>query len=311
MNLYNNLNLFKSGKNPVVTTGTFDGVHLGHRAIIRRLKESANKIKGETVIITFDPHPRVVLFPQDQSIKLIITREEKIELLEKAGIDHLIIHPFTKEFASLSSDEFIEKILVKQIGTKRLVIGYDHHFGKNREGSFEKLKEKGIEFGFEVEEIPAQEIDHISVSSTKIRHAIETGDIETANSYLGYHFMINGKVKPGNKLGRTIGFPTANILIDDPFKIIPGRGVYAVRILYNNTYYNGILNIGFRPTIGGKDLVIEVHILDFNEEIYDRYLRVEFISRIRDEQRFDDLDALKAQILRDRDTAVRIFDSKI
>src|SRR4051812_21803731 len=242
MKVYTHIEDFKDVKNPVVTTGTFDGVHLGHQKIISRLKEAAREENGETVLLTFYPHPCMVLFPEDNDLKLINTQEEKIELLEQYGIDHLIIYPFTKEFSRLTSVEFVRNILVNSIGTKRLVIGYNHHFGRNREGSFEHLKEYGPLYGFEVEEIPAKDIDSIEISSTKIRNALQTGDVKTAASYLGHEFSITGKVVDGKKIGREIGYPTANLFVDDKYKIIPADGVYAVKVRHDNSEYGGMLN---------------------------------------------------------------------
>ena len=264
MKVYTNLEDFKGVKNPVVTTGTFDGVHLGHQKIISRLKDVAREEKGETVLLTFSPHPRMVLFPDDNELKLLNTLPEKIELLDKYGVDHLIIYPFTKEFSRLTSIEFVRNILVNSIQTKRLVIGYNHHFGRNREGSFEHLKEYGPLYGFEVEEIPAKDIDHIQISSTKIRNALLIGDVKTATDYLGHTYTLTGTVVTGKKLGRTIGYPTANIQVKDQYKLIPGDGVYAVRIKHKNVFYGGMLNIGNNPTVEGKGKSIEVNIFVFD-----------------------------------------------
>src|SRR3954471_5395461 len=252
MKVYTNIDDFKGVKNPIVTTGTFDGVHLGHQKLIARLKDVAREEKGETVLLTFSPHPRMVLFPDDNELKLLNSLAEKTELLEKYGVDHLIIYPFTKEFSRLTSIEFVRNILVNSIQTKRLVIGYNHHFGRNREGSFEHLKEYGPLYGFEVEEIPAKDIDHIQISSTKIRNALQSGDVRTANAYLGHTYSLTGKVMEGKKLGRTIGYPTANIHPDDKYKLIPADGVYAVRVKHGETMYDGMLNVGNNPTVNGK-----------------------------------------------------------
>lgn len=297
-------------KNPVVTTGTFDGVHLGHQKIISRLKETAKEENGETVLITFFPHPRMVLFPDDNDLKLINTQEEKIELLEQYGIGHLIIIPFTKEFSRLTSVEFVRNILVNQIKTKRLVIGYNHHFGRNREGSFEHLKEYGPLYGFEVEEIPAKDIDSIEISSTKIRNALQSGDVRTAASYLGHEFSLTGKVVDGKKIGRQIGYPTANILVEDKYKIIPADGVYAVKVKHDNKIYGGMLNIGNNPTVNGKHKTIEVNIFDFNKDIYEENATIYFIERLRDEVKFNGLEELKDQLAIDKINSLKILQTK-
>ena len=296
---------FPGAKKPIVTTGTFDGVHLGHQIIIKRLKELAEKEDGETVIITFFPHPRVVLYPEDDSLKLINTQEEKIALLEKFGIDHLVIIPFTKEFSRLSSIEFVRNILVNKIGTKKLVIGYNHHFGRNREGSFEHLIEYGPVYGFEVEEIPAQDVDNVNVSSTKIRKALQEGDIKSANGYLGHPYSLRGDVVKGRAIGRQIGFPTANINIPEKYKLIPGPGVYTVDVIHQNEKYRGMLNIGNNPTINNNEQSIEVHIFDFSKDIYGNQLIVEFKDRIRNEEKFEDLEQLKRQLEKDKEIALK------
>jgi riboflavin kinase/FMN adenylyltransferase len=296
--IYHSIEEFQKIKNAVVTTGTFDGVHIGHLKIINRLREIANDVKGETVLLTFFPHPRMVLF-SDNDLKLISTKNEKIALLEQAGIDHLIIHPFSREFSRLSSVEFVRDILVNKIGTSRLVIGYNHHFGRNREGGFEHLKEYGPMYGFQVEEICAQDIDEVSVSSTKIRKALDSGQIITAREYLTHDFSLTGIVVKGDHLGHQIGFPTANIKVVDSHKLVPANGVYAVRALIHDKEYKGMLNIGVRPTVDGTEKTIEVHIIGFDEDIYGEELTVLFDDWIRDEKKFDGLDALKAQLEND------------
>ncbi len=306
MKVYRSIAEFENKQNAIVTTGTFDGVHFGHQRIIARLKEVAQQSNGESVIITFFPHPRLVLFPEDNDLKLINTLDEKIDLLEKAGIDHLIIIPFTKEFSRLSSLEFIQQILVDKIGTKKLVIGYDHHFGKNREGSFEHLKHYAPEYGFEVEEIPEQDINDVAVSSTKIRNAILNGDLKTANNYLGYHFSITGTVMHGDQIGRTIGYPTANINIPETYKLIPSDGIYAVSLIIKNKPYKGMLYIGNRPTVNGLNKVIEVNIFDFNEDIYDEKIQISFHTYIRGDKKLNGLEELKAALAED-EVACRAF----
>lgn len=310
MKVYTDIIDFKNVKNPVVTTGTFDGVHLGHQKIISRLKDVAREHDGETVLLTFFPHPRMVLFPDDNDLKLITSQDEKIELLEHYGIDHLIIHPFTKEFSRLTSIEFVRNVLVNSIKTKRLVIGYNHHFGRNREGSFEHLKEYGPLYGFEVEEIPAKDIDSIEISSTKIRHALQEGDVKTANSYLGHDFSLTGRVVDGKKIGREIGYPTANIFVEDKYKIIPADGVYAVKVRHSGNIYGGMLNIGNNPTVNGKHKTIEVNIFDFNKDIYEEDATIYFIERLRDEVKFNGLEELKDQLALDKINSLRILNNK-
>lgn len=309
MKVYNNIDDFKGVKNPVVTTGTFDGVHLGHQKLITRLKDVAREENGETVLLTFSPHPRMVLFPDDNELKLLNSLPEKIELLEKYGVDHLIIYPFTKEFSRLTSTEFVRNILVNSIQTKRLVIGYNHHFGRNREGSFEHLKEYGPLYGFEVEEIPAKDIDQIQISSTKIRNALLIGDVKTATNYLGHEYSLTGTVVKGKQLGRTIGYPTANLFINDQYKLIPGDGVYAVKVKHKNSLYGGMLNIGNNPTVDGKGKSIEVNIFDFDKTIYGDDLTLYFIERLRDEEKFKNLDDLKEQLAKDKKDSLLVYNS--
>ena len=307
MKVYTNIDDFIGVKNPIVTTGTFDGVHVGHQKIISRLKDVAKQEAGETVLLTFYPHPRMVLFPDDNELQLINTQAEKIELLEQYGIDHLIIYPFTKEFSRLSSVEFVRNILVNTIKTKRLVIGYNHHFGRNREGSFEHLKEYGPLYGFDVEEIPAKDIDSIEISSTKIRTALLAGDVTTANTYLGHEFSICGKVVEGKQLGRTIGYPTANIKLQDKYKIVPADGVYAVKVKHQGQLYGGMLNIGNNPTIEGKGRSIEVNIFNFNKDIYNQDATIYFIERLRDEVKFNGIDELTKQLALDKMNSEKVL----
>lgn len=285
----------------VVTTGTFDGVHLGHKTIVDRLIESARQTEGESVVVTFDPHPRQVLYPNDQSLKLLQSIEEKAARLEALGVDHLLVLKFDKAFSELSSDAFVRNILVDAVGTRKLVVGYDHHFGKNREGSFESLRKQGLIHGFTVEEIPAHDIDQVSVSSTAIRKALILGDIKTANSYLGYPYSFQGEVVQGNQMGRQLGFPTANLRISHALKLIPAIGVYAVTVVVRDRIFKGMLNIGYRPTLT-QDLILtcEVNILDFSEDIYGETIQVRFMDRLRDEKRFAGKDELIRQLQEDR-----------
>ena len=305
MKIYHGIEDFVKLSNAVVTSGTFDGVHLGHSKILSRLREIASKTNGETVVITFWPHPRLVLHPEDTSLKMLNTFEEKAELLKAQGINHLIRIPFTKEFSQLTSEEFITQILVDTIGTKKLVIGHDHHFGKNREGSFEQLKLNGPKYGFEVEEIPRQDVDHVGVSSTKIRQALECGDIDTATHFLGHTYSISGRVVMGDKLGRLLGYPTANIEIDTSYKLIPADGIYAVTIEYGHHRYQGMLYIGNRPTVNGVKRNIEVNIFDFDRDIYGDSLTIFFHKFIRGDMKFDDLEQLKTQINNDKSAALQ------
>lgn len=309
MKVYYSLNDFEALSKAVVTTGTFDGVHLGHRKILAQLNRVASSINGESVLLTFFPHPRTVIQP-DLDLKLINSQNEKIEFLKKAGLQHLIIHPFTKEFSRTTSVDFVRNILVNTIGAKKLVIGYDHHFGRNREGSFEHLKEYGPVYGFEVEEISAQDIDNTTISSTKIREAIEQGDMQHANEYLGYNFPLTGKVVEGEKIGKSIGFPTANITVEDNYKIIPANGVYAVKAKLpaeNDAQWEGMCNIGIRPTFGGKFQTIEAHLFDFDQDLYGSQLSLEFIYQLREEKKFSSIEVLKKQLIEDEKNARRIL----
>lgn len=307
LKVFRSIDDFVKVKGAVVTTGTFDGVHVGHRKIINRLNQIAKKIGGESVLLTFDPHPRMVLFPDDHGLELITTIDEKVALLEQAGVDNLIIHPFTKEFSRLSSLDFIREILVDKIGTSVLVIGYDHHFGRNREGSFEHLRESGPLYGFDVEEISVQDVDNVAVSSTKIRKALQEGDVSTADKYLAHPFQLTGTVVHGDKLGRELGFPTANIQIDDKHKVIPANGVYACYVLIAERKLKGMLNIGNRPTVNGSEKRVEVNIFDMDEELYGEEVTLMLQERIRDEKRFDSVDSLKARLAVDKNLALRIL----
>jgi riboflavin kinase/FMN adenylyltransferase len=310
MKIYHGIEDFMRLRNAVVTSGTFDGVHVGHQKILSRLREAAARNNGETVVITFWPHPRLVLHPEDTSLKLLNTFEEKAELLKQQGIQHLVRIPFTREFSQLSSEEFITKIIVETIGTKKLIIGHDHHFGKNREGSFEQLKLNAPKYGFEVEEIPRQDVDHVAVSSTKIRKALEEGDIETATHLLGNPYSITGRVVIGDKLGRILGYPTANIELDTANKLVPADGIYAVTVNYSHKQFNGMLYIGNRPTVQGMKRNIEVNIFDFDKEIYGESLTVYFHKLIRRDTRFNDLEELKEQLHRDKQEALRVLTSE-
>lgn len=307
MKIYSTLQDFKPIKNAVVTIGTFDGVHCGHNVVIEQLKKAAKKINGETVVLTFFPHPRMVVFPDDNDLRLLNTIAERTELLEKAGVDHLIIHRFTKEFSRISAVDFVRTILADGLNAKKVIIGYDHHFGRNREGNFEDLKMFGELYGFSVEEIPAQDIQQINISSTKIRSSLIEGEINAANQFLGHPYFLKGKVVEGEKIGRAMGFPTANIEVDAWYKLIPKNGVYAVKVEVKGSFYNGMLNIGNRPTVNGKTQTIEVHIFNFNTNIYSETIVIHFIARIRNEITFDDLTQLKNQLTLDKITSEKIL----
>lgn len=303
MKIYEGLNNIPLIPNPVVTSGTFDGVHFGHQKILNRIREIAREIEGETVIITFWPHPRLVLYPDEHKLRLLSTFEEKTKLLRSFGIDHLITIPFTKEFSQLSSQEFIEKVLVEKIQTKKLVIGYDHRFGKNREGSFEYLQQHHSEFGFDLEEISRQDVDEIGVSSTKIRIALETGNVTIASNYLGRPYELNGLVIKGQQIGRSIGFPTANIHIPNDYKLIPVDGVYAVEAFVNGSLFKAMLNIGNRPTVGGTKKTVEAHLFDFQGDLYDKQITIYLREFLRKEKKFENLEELKNQLVVDQKMA--------
>lgn len=300
MKIYEGLADFPPLRYAVVTSGTFDGVHLGHQKILLRLKDIALKKNGETVLITFWPHPRMVVNSEKKTLRLLSTFEEKVSLLEKFGVDHLVIISFTEAFSQLSSQEFIQTVLVDQIHTQCLVIGYDHKFGKNREGSFEYLKTHAADFGFEVEEISRQDVDDSGVSSTKIRKALEQGDVKTAARYLGRPYELDGKVVKGQQLGRSIGFPTANIQVESEFKLLPKDGVYAVMVVMEQDQYRAMLNIGNRPTVQGNEKTVEAHLLGFEGDLYGKQLQVLFIDFIREQQDFGSLEALRQQLVLDK-----------
>lgn len=294
-------NFFEKEENypTVVTIGTFDGVHVGHRKIIDKLVANANANKLNSTILTFFPHPRMVL-QQANELKLLNTLDEKIAILESSGLDQLIIHPFTKEFSRMSAEQYVKEILVDHINAKKVIIGYDHRFGRNRTANIEDLTKFGKKYGFEVEQISAEEVDEVSVSSTKIRKALETGDIATANSYLGYSYMFSGVVSRGRGIGKNLGFATANIHIEEKYKLIPKDGIYVVRTQYDGKLLYGMMSIGFNPTVQGSNRTIEVHLFDFDSDLYGETLRVEILQRLRDEEKFDSIEDLKLQIERDQ-----------
>jgi riboflavin kinase / FMN adenylyltransferase len=293
--------------NAIVTIGTFDGVHTGHQHIISRLVDLADEEKGETVLLTFFPHPRMVLQPEDNDLKLITTMKEREELLRSYGIDHLIIQPFSKEFSRISATEFVRDVLIKKIGTKTLVIGYDHHFGRNREGSYKDLEEMAPIYKFRLEEIPEHVIDHIAVSSTKIRNSLFSGDVKTANTLLGHDFSLRGTVIRGEQFGKTLGFPTANLEITENYKLIPADGIYAVMIDLEEEKYKGMLYIGNRPALNGKYKSIEVNIFNLDKDIYGKTLQVYLKDRIRGDMYFSDINQLKEKMKEDQRNATKIL----
>ncbi|MBP6040864.1 MAG: bifunctional riboflavin kinase/FAD synthetase [Flavobacterium sp.] len=299
MNIFHSINEFHSDKKTIVTLGTFDGVHLGHTEILKKLTQNTNKGAFESTVLTFFPHPRIILQGKSD-LKLLNTINEKIELLEKIGIDNLIIHPFDGKFAELSADAFVKSILVDQLHVQKIIIGYDHRFGKNRTANIDDLITFGTEYDFEVEQISAQEIDEISISSTKIRTALEEGDIQLANEYLGYQYFLSGTVVKGKQLGRTIGFPTANILLEEDYKLVPQNGVYIVRVEIDGKTIFGMMNIGFNPTVQGKEKTIEVHLFDFDSDIYNCKIQVSIVQRIRSEKKFESVELLKQQLNKDK-----------
>lgn len=285
----------------MVTVGTFDGVHKGHQILLDRIKAIAAEDDADSVLLTFYPHPRLVLFPEQNDLRLLTSLDEKIALLEKSGINHLIVHPFTKDFSRTTALEYVRDILVAGIGMHKLVIGYDHHFGRNREGSLENLRLIAPDYGFGIEEIPAQMIDDVNVSSTKVRNALLEGDVVRANDFLGYAYSLSGEVVKGNEIGRSMGFPTANLQPTYAYKLVPGNGVYAVTVHFDDRVYHGIANVGKRPTIARSEVnaVIEVHLFNFSSDLYGKILEVNFHARIRNEIKFDNIAALKAQIEKD------------
>jgi len=292
--------------NTAITIGTFDGVHFGHQKIIERLIKKATKLNLKSTILTFFPHPRMVL-QQESDVQLLNTIDEKTKILQKSGLDVLIIHSFTKEFSRLSATEFVRDMLVNKLQAKQIIIGYDHRFGRNRDANISDLISFGNTFDFEVEEISAQEIEDVSVSSTKIRHALEKGAIKIANKYLGYFYMLTGVVTKGKGLGRTINFPTANIKIKETYKLIPMNGVYLVQSYINDSLVYGMMNIGYNPTFNGSVKSIEVHFFEFNQDLYDLTLQIDVIDRLRDEKKFDSLEALKEQLKKDKKNSLDLI----
>lgn len=291
MNVFHSVASFQSTKKTIVTLGTFDGMHIGHQAILNKLKLQKKKYGYETLVLTFFPHPRMVL-KTDHQISLLNTIDERVKLIDHFGIDHLVVQEFTKEFANLSAEEFVKTVLVDQFNIGKIIIGYDHRFGKNRSADIHNLIEFGKKYHFHVEQISAEELNDVSVSSTKIRNALNVGDVALAKTYLGYSYMVSGTVVSGKQLGRTIGYPTANIKVAQDYKLIPAIGVYVVGVTVKGKDYYGMLSIGTNPTVGGTEKTIEVYIFDFNDTIYDEEITVRFLTRIRGEEHFGSIDLL-------------------
>ncbi len=308
MKIYNDLSDFVKVPNAIVTIGTFDGVHLGHQAILKDMVKTAKEIGGETVVITFHPHPRQVLNINAANLRFITTQEEKLRHLEMSGVDNVVVVNFTKEFSRVSSEDFICNYIIKHINPVKLVIGYDHHFGNNRMGDFNLLNEMQNKYNFELQRIEAHDVENIAVSSTKIRHSLQQGDVERANALLGYKFSYIGKVVSGNKIGREIGYRTANIDVEKEFRLIETAGVYASYVDYEGKEYKSMTYIGKKPTVNNEETEnIEVHLFDFNGDLYDKEIKVRFVKKIRGEQKFESLDALKKQIQIDEKTIKEIL----
>ncbi|MCY1528088.1 Riboflavin biosynthesis protein RibF [compost metagenome] len=329
MKIYHQLSEFKKLPHAVVTIGTFDGVHFGHQKIIKRLCELAKSSGGESVILTFFPHPRMIIEPENQELKLINTIKEKAQIMADLGVDHLIITPFTRDFSNMEAAAYIKNILIDTIGTKEIIVGYDHRFGKDRKGGMKELMEHAKLFHYQIEEIPEQDVNEVAVSSTKIRKALLNGEVALASTYLGYNFAITGPVIKGDKIGRTIGFPTANIFVEETYKLIPSDGIYAVTVEMetenqadqvglsteilaaatpaSRNIYKGMAYIGQRPTINGMTRNIEVNIFDFNREIYGQQIKMNFLKFLRPDVKFTGLDTLKAQLEQDKLDTLAFF----
>jgi riboflavin kinase/FMN adenylyltransferase len=306
LNTFFSISDFKSSKKTILTIGTYDGVHLGHQKILKKMTSQGLKSNLATALISFFPHPRMVL-QQNSNLRLLNTLEEKMVLLEKNGIQNLIVHPFDQEFSALSAEEFVKEFLVNQLSVAKIFIGYDHRFGKNRTAGITDLKEFGIKYGFEVEQISVEEINEISISSTKIREAIKNGEIKKANSYLGYSYFFSGNVVKGKQIGRTIGFPTANIEIKESYKLIPDSGVFVVAIKIKFEVFKGIMNIGNQPTVNGTSKKIEVHVLGFFGDLYNQNVTVCILDFIREEKKFESLQQLQSQLEKDKKNTGTFF----
>jgi riboflavin kinase/FMN adenylyltransferase len=299
LKIYQSISDFFCNKKTIITIGTFDGVHIGHKKILEKITQHSNQNKFESIVLTFFPHPRIVL-QTGLDMKQLNTINEKVSLIRNVGVDNLVIHPFDKAFSELTAEDFVKQVLVDKFNIYKIIIGHDHRFGKNRTANINDLISFGKKYDFEVEQITAEEIEEVAISSTKIRNALLEGNIKLANQYLGYNYTINGIVIKGNQLGRTIGFPTANIEIKEDYKLVPLNGVYIVKALINNQIVFGMMNIGTKPTVGGISQSIEVHLFDFNDDIYDKTIEISFLERIRDEQKFESIELLKKQLSDDK-----------
>lgn len=307
MILIDDIEPFKSTAHSIVTSGTFDGVHVGHQKILQQLVETARSAGGQSIVITLWPHPRFVLKRDPESLRLLSTFEEKAELIEDMGVDMLIKIPFTPSFSQMSSESFIRNILIEKLKTSVLIIGYDHRFGKNREGGFDYLMEHSDDYGFQVKEIPREDVDHMGVSSTRIRNALVGGEVHIAREFLGRHYALSGFVKDGDRIGRSIGFPTANIDVPESYKLIPGDGAYAVYVHVDGVRYQGMLNIGWRPTVSGQERRIEVNIFNFDKDIYYSRLSLDFVRLLRKEKKFNSIEELKNQLNLDKNQALKVL----
>ena len=310
MKIFDSIHDFTSTKKNILTLGTFDGVHIGHKKILEKITQNTENGKYESLVLTFFPHPRMVIKNQEE-VKLLNTISEKIELLEKSGIQNLVIHPFDEAFSNLTAEKFVETVLVKQFKIQKIVIGHDHRFGKNRTANIDDLIAFGEKYGFEVEQISAQEIQEVSISSTKVRKALNEGNMELANRYLGYDYFLSGTVIKGLQLGRTIGFPTANIHIDNEHKLIPAKGAYVVRSMIQGKTVYGMMNIGFNPTVKAEKLAIEIHFFDFTGDLYNQEIQVSILNYIRAEQKFDSVTLLKEQLKKDKATALAYIKNEL
>ena len=303
MNIFHSINDFRSSKKTILTLGTFDGVHIGHRKILERVAQNTENGKYESLVLTFFPHPRMVLQGESE-VKLLNTLSEKIDLLKKIGVQNLVIHPFDKTFSRLTAEEFVKTVLIDQFDIKKIIIGYDHRFGRNRTANIDDLITFGKQHDFEVEQISVQEIDAVSISSTKIRNALMEGNMALANEYLGYEYFLTGTIIRGKQLGRTIDFPTANLQMEENYKLIPRNGVYVVKSAINQKTVFGMMNIGFNPSVAGENLAIEIHFFDFDEDLYDQKLSVSLLEYLRPEQKFESVAFLKQQLEKDRNTSL-------
>ena len=303
MKIFHSINDFRSTKKTILTLGTFDGVHIGHKKILERVIQNTENGEHESMVLTFFPHPRMVL-QGESDVKLLNTISEKIALLEKIGVQNLVIHPFDETFSRLTAEEFVKTVLVDQFHIQKIIIGHDHRFGRNRTANIDDLIAFGKQYGFEVEQISVQEIDAVSISSTKIRKALLEANMELANEFLGYDYFISGTILKGKQLGRTIGFPTANLQIDEKFKLIPRNGVYVVKSTINQKTFFGMMNIGFNPTVAGENLSIEIHYFDFDGELYDQKISVSILEYLRSEQKFESVALLKQQLEKDKKSAL-------